>query len=377
MQEQNARLQGILDSAVDGIISIDDRGLIETMNPAAERLFGYPAEDVIGQNVKMLMPSPFHEEHDGYLANYLQSGVRKIIGIGREVIGRRQDGSTFPMYLAVSEFRVEDSLRFTGIIRDLTDLNKARDELASLNVELEQRVEDRTTELREAQEQLVRREKLSVLGQLSGGVAHEIRNPLGVIKNAVYYLKMIKDQLDDDGQECIAEIEREVTTANRIVSELLDFTRETTPQIETFLLAGAIENAVRMASVNDTIKLKLPGEDAQVRLQADQGQVERVLTNLIRNARQAMTNGGHLAIQVTRTTDYVEINVVDDGPGISEEDLENIFEPLFTTKAKGIGLGLAVSKRYAERNGGSLSATSEVNSGTTFCLTLPIAEESA
>lgn len=495
--EEQSRLQAILDSAVDGIITIDPRGRVESMNPAAERLFGYKADEVIGKNVKMLMPSPFHEEHDGYLENYMRTSDRKIIGIGRDVIGRRKDASTFPMYLAVSEFQVAGKVRFTGIVRDLSKLKEAEetgtqlgriledslnevfvfdfsthkfvfanrgarenigyataeleemtpldvqpemtsesfagvieplrkapdtsirfetehqrkdgtrynadillqtsiwhgtpvyvaiildvtqqkrnaDALQSLNAELEQRVEERTRELQAAQEQLLRREKLSVLGQLSGGVAHEIRNPLGVIKNSVYYLKMISDQLDDDGRDCIDEIEREVTTANRIVSELLDFTREPKPQIETFTLSEAIGNAVRMASIKGVVELALPGDEASIKLRADQGQVERILTNLMRNARQAMNGNGSIEVSVDSTGDLAKITVADTGPGISAENLANIFEPLFTTKAKGIGLGLAVSRRYAERNGGSLDAESEVGKGTSFHLTIPIALE--
>ena len=494
--EQQSRLQAILDSAVDGIITIDLQGTVESMNPAAELLFGYAASEVVGNNVKLLMPSPFHEEHDGYLENYIRTGVRKIIGIGREVVGRRKDASTFPMYLAVSEFRLGDQVRFTGIVRDLSDLKDAeetgsqlgriledslnevfvfdfstmkfvflnrgarenigysmeemssmtpldikpqmtaedfeeiidqlrkspdssvrfetvhqrnngsryhadislqtaiwhgtpvyvaiildvteqkqiRDQLESLNSELEQRVEERTQELKAAQEQLLRREKLTVLGQLSGGVAHEIRNPLGVIKNSVYYLKMIGDKLDEDARECIEEIDREVVTANRIISELLDFTREPKPQIETFVLSDAIENSVRMAAVKDAVDLTLPIDEAQVKLRADQGQIERILTNLLRNARQAMTERGSITVSVRQDGELVHIEVADTGPGISAENLASIFEPLFTTKAKGIGLGLAVSRRYAERNGGTLLVDSEVGKGTSFHLTVPIAE---
>jgi two-component system sensor kinase FixL len=492
--DDNARLRAVLDAAVDGIITIDERGTVEAANPAAEKLFGYSSSEMIGRNVNLLMPSPYQAEHDGYLANYSRTGVRKIIGIGREVQGRRKDGTIFPLYLAVSEVSfghrrvftgfvhdltdlkraeeqatqlgriLEDSLNeififdaetmkfvfvnrgaltnigytakemfemtpvdikpeftqqqfedsieplntrakselrfdtvhqrkdssrydvhirlqkanwqgrgvFIAIILDVTDQKRAQNELAALNAELEQRVERRTRELRETQAQLIRKEKLAALGQLSGGVAHEIRNPLGVIKNSVYYLKMTSDQLDEDARECVDEIEREVETANRIVSELLDFTRDPPSHPEAFALKQAIANAIRVARVPAGVRLSVADTDDSVQLLADQGQVERVLTNLIRNAWQAMSGNGDLSIQHSVQNDHAVIDVRDTGVGITAENLANVFEPLFTTKAKGIGLGLAVSRRYAQRNGGSLTVESQAGEGTVFHFSVPL-----
>lgn len=499
------QLRAVMEAAVDGVITISERGLIEGVNPAAELLFGYTAEEMVGRNVNMLMPSPYQEEHDGYLQRYVQGGPPKIIGIGREVEGRRRDGSTFPLYLAVSEIRLQDRRIFTGFVHDLTDVKQAQqratqlgqiledslneifvfdvetlqfvfanhgalenlgyaaDEitrftpvdikprftreqfdstvdplrhaetsvqefetvhqrkdgseydvlvrlqmaewngrsvfvaivldiserrraeqrLAELNARLEQRVEQRTRELRDAQEQLVRREKLAALGQLSGGVAHEIRNPLGVIRNSVYFMRMNVDQLDEDMAECVTDIEREVETANRIVSELLDFTRDPPAQKERFAVGKAIDTALRSARVPPQVAVERMGATESLYVQADQGQIERVLTNLIRNAWQAMDGAGQLTI-VCRLheggggdgADNVQIDIQDTGPGIPSEQLSRIFEPLYTTRAKGIGLGLAVSRRYAERNGGELIVDSRVGSGTTFTLTLPGAEVS-
>lgn len=494
LSEDNARLRMLLDSAVDGVITIDERGIVEAANPAAEKLFGYSASEVIGHNVSMLMPSPYREEHDGYMANYARTGERKIIGIGREVEGRHKDGTVFPLYLAVSEVSFGHRRLFTGFVHDLTDLKRAEEqatqlghiledslnevfvfdaetlkflfvnhgalsnigysekqmfamtpvdikpeftqrqfedciaplitgeqlelrldtvhqredsslydvhirlqkatwrnkavfiaiildvteqkrvqnELAVLNHELEQRVERRTMELREAQSQLIRKEKLAALGQLSGGVAHEIRNPLGVIKNSVYYLKMISDQLDQDGRECVDEIEREVETANRIVSELLDFTRDPPSHPEAFPLKDALANAIRGARVPDGVQVSVSAIDETVQLLADRGQVERVLTNLIRNAWQAMSGNGDLSILCSSKDGQAVIEVRDSGIGMDAATLANVFEPLFTTKAKGIGLGLAVSRRYAERNRGSLSVESVEGEGTVFHFCVPL-----
>ncbi|MFK7818323.1 MAG: PAS domain S-box protein [Planctomycetaceae bacterium] len=497
-----AQLRAVLNGAVDGIITISQRGLIESVNPAAEQLFGYRFDEMVGQNVKMLMPSPYREEHDGYLKNYLSTGDRKIIGIGREVVGQRKDGSTFPMYLAVSEAEFDGERFFTGIVHNLADLKRAEDEatrlgraldeslneiymfdaetmqfvhanrgaranlgysmdeiatlaptdlypnytveqfekliaplrtgaqdvvqletvhkrkdgstyeveirlqlseshgqaafvavvldvtdrnetqatladlntrMTRLNKELEERVEQRTQQLKEAQAQLVRREKLATLGQLAGGVAHEIRNPLGVIRNSVYFLKMIIDQLDDDGKECVQEIEREVQTANRIVAELLDFTRDPISQSEIFSLKEAINCTLKSVQAPGNVKVSTDGlPETSAAVNADRGQIERVLTNLVRNAIQAMPGGGNLSVKVNADQQSVSVQVQDSGVGIAAEDLDLVFEPLYTTKAKGIGLGLAVSRRYAERNGGTLSVVSEPGEGTMFTLSLPV-----
>ncbi|MDA1229157.1 MAG: PAS domain S-box protein [Planctomycetota bacterium] len=364
--DDSARLRAVLDAAVDGIITIDERGTIESANPAAEKLFGYSASEMIGHNVRMLMPSPYSEEHDGYLADYSRTGERKIVGIGRVVDGRRKDGTTFPLYLAVSEVSFEHRRIFTGFVLDVTERKRVGDELASLNTELEQRVEQRTKELRETQAQLIRKEKLAALGQLSGGVAHEIRNPLGVIKNSVYYLKIIADQLSADARECVEEIDQEVETANRIVSELLDFTRDPPSHAEVFLLERVVANAILAARVPTEVHQTVAELDPAIQLHADQGQIERVLANLIRNAWQAMSGRGNLSIEPKLQGDHVVIDVRDTGVGIPAENLVNVFEPLYTTKAKGIGLGVAVSRRYAQRNGGSMTVESSVGKGTVF-----------
>lgn len=370
-----ARLQAVLESAVDGIVTITDRGIVKSVNPAAEELFGYSAVEMIGQNVSMLMPSPYREEHDGYLSAYQKTHEAQIIGIGREVEGLRKDGSRFPLYLAVSEVIYEGRRTYTGFLHDLTELKRVEKELSLLNAELEQRVEERTRALRDAQEQLVRREKLATLGQLSGGVAHEIRNPLGVIRNSVFFLKMNADQLDEEMRDCVEDIDREIDNANRIVSELLDYTREPPANTEQIPYSEVIRTALQAARVPAGVSVDTDAEteSGEHQLKADRDQTERILTNLIRNAWQAMNGSGSLIIRGEAIQGRLRIRVTDTGPGIPEEDLDRVFEPLYTTKAKGIGLGLAVSRRYAERNGGTLTAESSPGNGTTFVLEVPLA----
>lgn len=493
LQERQSRLQAILSTAVEGIITIDERGTIESLNPAAESMFGYTATEVVGHNVRTLMPSPYHEEHDSYLANYHRTRVKKIIGIGRNVVGKRKDGTEFPLELSVSESAFADKRIFTGFVRDLTerqrseeieqslgriveesineiyicsaatmrfvqvnrgarenigytmdelreltpvdiepeytaesinelvvpllsgeqkqlvvetvhsrkdgtlydaevhvqmstyqgqpafvamvlditDRKKSEEALARLNEELEHRVEERTRQLQDTQEQLVREEKLVTLGQLAGSVAHEIRNPLAIIKNAAYFLDS-KEDGDQDVRDAFGEINRALYTSNRIVGELLDYARD--PRLETtdFSPDEVVRRALSVVTIPANIHVHRDDGPPDVRFRADAGQIERILINLIQNAVHAMPEGGRLTIQCRPVADgQVEIEVKDTGHGIEKDDLGKVFEPLFSKKVKGIGLGLALCKRYAELNHGKLSVESERNQGSTFRLTLP------
>jgi len=187
--QQEAVLAALLNTAVDAIIVMDSVGIIRIVNAAMERMFGFSEAEVIGKNVSMLMPSPDHERHDGYLSKYRSGGQRNIIGIGREVNGKRKNGTVLPLHLAVSELKYDGEVLFTRILRDITDLKKAQNDLAAINAVLEQRVEERTEQLREAQSELVKKEKLATLGQVAGGIAHEIRNPLNAVKTSAYFLQ--------------------------------------------------------------------------------------------------------------------------------------------------------------------------------------------
>ena len=250
-----AQLEAILDNAVDAIITIDERGIVQSVNAATERLFGYTAEEIVGQNVKMLMPSPYHEEHDGYLQNYREGGKRKIIGIGREVIGRRKDGTTFPMHLAVSEINVGDRQMFTGIVRDITDLKAAENELKRLNEELEERVQERTRALHAAQAELVKKEKLATLGQVSGGIAHEIRNPLNAVKSSAYYLLNAKNPSAEKTREHLERVDRQVTIIDNVVTALSDVARLPDPKLKPADMATALKSVVSSVSLPPSIEV--------------------------------------------------------------------------------------------------------------------------
>jgi PAS domain S-box-containing protein len=243
----NQRLRALLDTAADGIISIDDRGIIQTVNAAAERIFGYGAAEIIGRNVAVLMPDPYLRDHDSYLRNYLRTGVRKIIGIGREVQGRRKDGTVFPMELAVSETRVDDYRAFTGIVRDITErkrtealLERAKDELLRANEQLEKRVQERTSDLAQAnaallrnveeqkqlEEQLRQAQKMESIGTLAGGIAHDFNNTLNIIRA---YATLVSARAAADAQvvEGMKIINDELDRGAAVVRQLLTLARKT------------------------------------------------------------------------------------------------------------------------------------------------------
>ncbi len=252
---------------------------------------------------------------------------------------------------------------------------QSTDELGELAGCFNQMVVD----LKEAQDQLGRRERLVVLGQLAGSVAHEIRNPLGVMKNSIYFLRLTQKLKDEKAMQHLGLIEDEITRANRIITELLDYARDPTSQIGRLVLQEAFYRALAEVEVPETVRVEHEFDDEPLAVTGDSGQIERILANFLRNAVQAMPEGGRLSMRCGRQGDEMIAEVEDSGIGIAESEIPKIFEPLYTGKAKGIGLGLPLSRRYAMLNGGRIDCESELGQGATFRLTLPAApaEEAA
>lgn len=370
LSPEHVKLQAILENAVDAIITIDEHGIIESVNPATKSLFDYTADELLGKNVAMLMPSPYQESHDEYLKNYIDSGVPKIIGIGREVVGKRKDGSMFPIHLAVSEVCFDGRRMFTGIVRDISDLKEAERKLENLNEKLEERVRLRSQELFEAQEELVAKEKLAALGQISGGIAHEIRNPLHAVRTSAYYLLNAESASEAKKKEHLARIDRQVVLIDNVIKALTDVANLPEPELTTVPAAAILTQVVDEVVMPEGIRvqLQISEEDAQVLV--DQNQIPIVFRNLLRNARDAMPKGGTLTIAVHREGDKVAISVSDTGVGIAEADLKQILKPLYSTKQRGMGLGLAICKAIVEKNGGRLLIDSELGSGSKFTVEL-------
>ena len=349
--DQEARLQAILHTAVEAIIVIDQRGACESLNPAAEAMFGYGAEEVIGKNISMLMPSPYREEHDGYLENYLQTGQKKIIGIGREVTGLRKSGEEFPIYLAVSEVQLPDRIIFTGFVQDIS-------------------------EQKESQSRLVQSERLAVLGEAMARLAHESRNSLQRIQIAVETARLhseagtpLSGQLD--------AIEKASDGLDALLSELKNYAAPLTLDRIDACLVGVWREAWQATAplrVGRTVELREVISEARIACEVDRFRMEQVFRNLFENSLAACTDPVQISIHVSQmhagVGDFWEIRVSDNGPGLSAQQAARIFEPFFTTKAKGTGLGMAIASRIIEAHGGTMSVGT-TDRGTEIIIQLP------
>lgn len=358
-----AHLASILDSIPDAMVVIDEHGLIQSFSSAAERLFGHAAARVLGKNVKMLMPSPYREVHDGYLARYLQTGERRIIGIGRVVVGQRHDGSTFPMELAVGEMHVRNRRFFTGFIRDLTE---------------RQQTEAR---LQELQSELVHMSRLTAMGEMASALAHELNQPLSAIAN---YMKGSRRLLANRADETTALVSEaldkaadQALRAGEIIRRLRDFVARGESERRVEDVKKLVEEASALALVgakDKGVRVRFsfaPGHDFVL---ADKVQIQQVLLNLMRNAIEAMEDSPTRELVVATAPapgNLIEISVADTGAGIAPEISAQLFQPFVTTKRTGMGVGLSISRTIIEAHGGSIAARPNAGGGTVFSFTLP------
>jgi signal transduction histidine kinase len=281
----------------------------------------------------------------------------------------------------LDETLVEVSRELENLHADVTkhsaELRITNAMLENLNSALEQKVQERTRRLQEAQDELVRREKLSMLGQVAGSVGHELRNPLGVMSNAVYFLQTVLADADDSIKEYLNIIKNEITGSERIVSDLLDSVRTKPPRPEAVGVLEVIQQTLGKLVLPPDVQLKLDIPKTLPALMVDAQQIHQVLRNLITNGAEAMPQGGILEIRAVANGQEknVTISVRDSGVGISAEQMTRLFQPLFTTKARGIGLGLVVVKNLTQANGGKVEVQSEVGKGTQFSITLPAVPE--
>ena len=343
-----ARWRAIVDSAVDAIIVIGMRGSIEAFNPAAERMFGYAEGEVLGRNVTMLMPSPFREEHDGYVARYLETGERRIIGIGREVTARRRDGTTFPVHLSVGEFLVGTERHFTGILHDLSN-----------RLALEERLREQTT--------------LARLGEMAAVLAHEVKNPLAAVRGAI---QVIGGRLPGTNRDApiVKEILARLDALNDLLEDLLLFARPPQPRlalVELRSLLTAVGEVLSADPIFAGVRIQVTGDSAQ--LMADATLLQIVFQNLFINAAQAMEGRGSIRAEIAADDGRLSVRIIDSGPGLSDEARAKLFRPFFTSKARGTGLGLSTAKRLVEAHAGTIKVDSPPGGGTVVTIQLPAA----
>ncbi|CAI2934419.1 PAS domain S-box protein [Aminobacter niigataensis] len=367
LDEREAHLRSILDTVLDATIVIEKDGTIVSFNAAAVRQFGYQEEEVRGQNVRMLMPEPYRGGHDGYIQRYLTTGEKRIIGIDRVVVGRRKDGSTFPMKLAVGEMKSGSKTYFTGFVRDLTER------------------EESATRLQEIQDELARLSRLNELGEMASTLAHELNQPLSVIANyAQGSIRMLRESPQKAASylpEALEEISTQSLRAGEIIRHLREFVmrgetekapqdiRKLVEEAGALALMGSRERGVR--SVFDFA----PGAGMVI---VDAVQIQQVLTNLMRNAMEAMRDS-EVRLLTVRTflgePGEVAVEVSDTGPGIPDEVAARLFKPFVTTKPSGMGIGLSIAKRIVEAHAGIISMRRNAHGGVTFRFTLPAYEE--
>ncbi len=359
---RESHLQSILATVPDAMIVIDERGIMQSFSTAAERLFGYSANEVIGKNIKMMMPSPYRENHDSYLKRYLQTGEKRIIGIGRVVVGERRDGSTFPMELAVGEMSSSKQRFFTGFIRDLT--------------------ERQTTEARlhELQSELVHISRLTAMGEMAATLAHELNQPLSAIANYMKGSRRLLENSTDERsammRDAMDKAAEQAMRAGQIIRRLRDFVArgETERRVES--VKKLVEEATALALVgakDQGVRFRFQCDSGVDLVLADKVQIQQVLLNLMRNAIDAMETSKKRDLEIVAVAseaDMVTISVADTGAGIASEMASQLFQPFVTTKRHGMGVGLSISRTIVEAHGGRIWADANPGGGAIFRFTL-------
>ncbi len=355
-------LHALIDTVPDAMIVIDAQGKILSFSQGATRMFGYAEADLIGENISVLMPSPDRERHDRYISRYLETGERRIIGIGRVTTARARDGSTFPVDLSVGELIIGDRKVFAGFIRDLTSSRHTEQQMSSLQAEL------------------AHVSRISAMGTLATSIAHELNQPLTAITN---YVETARDLLDDLSpenighiREALSESAAETVRAGQIVQRLRNFISRGEAVREFTSLTRLVKEASALALINGdgrNVDFDVALDPDCDRVLVDSVQIQQVLHNLIRNSLEAMKSSPIKQLTISSQpygTDMVQITVSDSGPGLDKHVAERLFHPFVSTKASGMGLGLSICQTIINAHDGQIWAKPSEMGGTDFCFTL-------
>ncbi|MGB8363687.1 MAG: PAS domain S-box protein [Rhizomicrobium sp.] len=365
--DNDALFRTLIGTAVDGIMVINEMGIVQVYNPACEHLFGYAPDEVLGQNVNMLMPEPYRTGHDGYLHHYRATSEKKIIGIGREVVGRRKDGTTFPMYLSVGEGVARGQRIFVGIVHDIT----------------QRHAHDR--HIRELQQELLHVTRLTAMGQMTSALAHELNQPLTAISNYANAARRTLESIDAPqatlAREMLEKASGQIVRAGEIIRRLREFIEKRESNHSREDINRVVSDSVALALVgaaDANIKLNVKLAQNIPPLFIDKIQIEQVAVNLLRNAAEAMEESARRLLTVSTSMldgEFIQVVVSDTGTGLSDEVNQRLFQPFVTTKEKGMGMGLSICRSIVEAHGGRIWATPNEGGGTVFRFTLPLNDE--
>jgi two-component system, LuxR family, sensor kinase FixL len=369
-------IEALLDAAVDAVVMIDHRGTITVFNRSAERLFGYTEAEVLGQNVSVLMPAPWREEHDGYLERYARTGIPHIIGVGREIEGQRKDGSRFPAFLSVGRVAQSEPPRFVGFVRDVTTEKRA---LASIQAERDHAITRRREEqeARRLQERLTHVSRMATMGEMAAGIAHELNQPLSAIATYARACERFLKSPEPDLPETLsslAEIGFEALRAGEIIRRLRQLvSTQPSEQVPTQVndLVRDLSVLVQADARVHKTQIDLDLAPALPLVRADRAQLQQMVLSLARNAIEALADAGRTNRRVVVRTGLtpdgrVELSVCDNGPGVAPDMVDRLFMPFVTSKARGTGLGLAISQSIAQAHGGVVAYRANDPSGACF-----------
>jgi two-component system sensor kinase FixL len=362
LKGREAFLRCIVTTFPDAIVVIDDKGFIQSFNGNAERLFGFTGREVLAHNVSMLMPAPHRQDHDGYLARYLATGERRMIGMGRMVVGQRKDGSTFPMALSVGEVLLEGHRQFIGFVRDLTEHHE-REQL-----------------LHEVQSELLHMSRLSTMGQMASALAHELNQPLAAITNYLQGSRRLLEQNTDERlvqlRDALDKAGDQALRTGQIIRRLRDFVArgETEWRIESIKrLIEEISALALVAAKEQSVRVIFQLDPSVDLVLVDKVQVQQVLLNLLRNAIEAMETSERRELVVSTkpvADNMIAVSVADTGPGIDPKIAPQLFQPFVTTKRQGMGIGLSISRTIIESHRGKISMEPNPGGGSIFRFTL-------
>lgn len=362
---REAHLRSIFDTAPEAMIVINDEGVVQSYGASAERMFIWRPPEVIGRNISMLMPQPFRDQHDGYLQRYLKTGEKRIIGIGRIVVGQRKDGATFPMELAVGEVASEHGRFFTGFVRDLTDR------------------EEREARVEQLQAEVVHISRLSAMGEMASALAHELNQPLSAIANYLNGAKRLlarEGPADPKAVEAVDKAVGQALRAGDIIRRLRDFLSRGEGERSVESLSKLVHEACGLALVGakeSGVEVRYELDPHLDRVLVDRIQIQQVLVNLVRNAMEAMHGQARrqLLVSTLIEDDLAVVSVADTGTGLDPSVEEKLFQPFVTTKPQGMGVGLSISRTIIEAHGGRIWTEANPGGGSIFHFSVRLAPE--